>query len=127
MRMINKRFGICLLLLAFFSLGAQAQLVTSMKINEVLVINEDNFVDDYGMRHPWIELFNNSAGTVDLGGCYLTNEKDNPTKYMIPKGDVLTKIPPYQHTLFWVDNQKDRGTFHLNFTLDPLAIKVIPF
>ena len=62
MRMTNKRFGIFLLLLAFFSLGAQAQLVTSMKINEVLVINEDNFVDDYGMRHPWIELFNNSAG-----------------------------------------------------------------
>ena len=75
MRMTNKRFGIFLLLLAFFSLGAQAQLVTSMKINEVLVINETNFVDDYGARHPWIELFNNSAGTVDLGGCYLTNEK----------------------------------------------------
>lgn len=119
MRMINKRFGIFLLLLAFFSLGVRAQLVTSMRINEVLVINETNFVDDYGMRHPWIELFNNSAGTVDLGGCYLTNEKDNPTKYMIPKGDVLTKIPPRQHTLFWADNQKDRGTFHLNFTLDP--------
>lgn len=119
MRMINKRFGIFLLLLTFFSLGVRAQLVTSMRINEVLVINETNFVDDYGMRHPWIELFNNSAGTVDLGGCYLTNEKDNPTKYMIPKGDVLTKIPPRQHTLFWADNQKDRGTFHLNFTLDP--------
>ena len=71
------------------------------------------------MRHPRIELFNNSAGTVDLGGCFLTNDKNNPTKYMIPKGDVLTKIPPYQHTLFWADDMKDRGTFHLNFTLEP--------
>jgi len=38
---------------------------------------------------------------------------------MIPKGDVLTKVPPYQHTLFWADDQPTRGTFHVNFTLDP--------
>lgn len=38
---------------------------------------------------------------------------------MIPKGDVLTKIHPRQHTLFWADNDPNRGTFHLNFTLDP--------
>lgn len=116
--MTNKKFGVLLLLLVLFSFGAQAQLATSVRINEVLVINEDNFVDDYGKRHPWIELFNNSAGTVDLAGCYLTNDKNNPKMYMIPKGDVLTKIPPRQHTLFWADNEKDRGTFHLNFTLD---------
>lgn len=117
--MTNKKFGVLLLLMLFFTFGAKAQLTTSVRINEVLVINEENFMDDYGMRHPWIELFNNSAGTVDLGGCFLTNDKNNPTKYMIPKGDVLTKIPPYQHTLFWADDMKDRGTFHLNFTLEP--------
>ncbi len=38
---------------------------------------------------------------------------------MIPKGDVLTKIPPRQHTLFWADNEPTRGTFHINFTLSP--------
>lgn len=117
--MTNKKFGMLLFLMLFFTFGAKAQLTTSVRINEVLVINEENFMDDYGMRHPWIELFNNSAGTVDLGGCFLTNDKNNPTKYMIPKGDVLTKIPPYQHTLFWADDMKDRGTFHLNFTLEP--------
>ncbi|EJX01822.1 hypothetical protein EVA_10071, partial [gut metagenome] len=63
--------------MALFSLGAKAQLTTSVKINEVLVVNEDNFVDDYGKRHPWLELYNNSAGTVDLGGCYLTDDKNN--------------------------------------------------
>lgn len=117
--MTNKKFGALLLLLFLFTFGAKAQLTTSVKINEVLVINEDNFVDDYGKRHPWIELYNNSAGTVDLRGCFLTNDKNNPKKYMIPKGDVLTKIAPYQHTLFWADDQPTRGTFHVNFTLDP--------
>lgn len=117
--MSYKKIGVLLLLLATFTIGAKAQSTTSVKINEVLVVNEDNFVDDYGKRHPWIELFNNSAGTVDLRGCFLTNEKGNPKKYMIPKGDVLTQIPPRQHTLFWADGEASRGTFHVNFTLDP--------
>lgn len=117
--MINKKIGVCLLLLMLFSFGAGAQLTTSVKLNEVLVVNEDNFVDDYGKRHPWIELYNTSAGTVDLRGCYLTNDKNNPKKYMIPKGDVLTKVAPRQHVLFWADNEPSRGTFHVNFTLNP--------
>lgn len=34
-------------------------------------------------------------------------------------GDVLTKIPPRQHVLFWADNEPFNGTFHVNFKLDP--------
>lgn len=117
--MIKKRFGVLLLFVLLVSFGAQAQRAASMRINEVLVINDDNFVDDYGKRHPWIELFNTSAGTVNIAGCFLTDDKNNPRKYPIPKGDVLTQIPPRQHTLFWADGEPSRGTFHVNFTLDP--------
>ena len=117
--MTNKKFGVLLLLMVLFSFGAKAQLTTSVRLNEILVINEDNFMDDYGKRHAWIELYNNSAGTVDLRGCFLTNDKNNPKKYMIPKGDVLTKVPPRQHILFWVDNEPTRGTFHVNFAFNP--------
>lgn len=117
--MIKRNIGVILLFTLLASFGAQAQRVTSMRINEVLVINEDNFVDDYGKRSGWIELYNGSAGTVNIGGCFLTNDKNNPKKYPIPKGDVLTKIPPRQHTLFWADGNASRGTFHASFTLDP--------
>ena len=48
--MINKKIGVLLLLMVLFSMGAKAQLTTSVKLNEVLVVNEDNFVDDYGKR-----------------------------------------------------------------------------
>ena len=90
-----------------------------MRINEVLVINEDNFVDDYGKRNAWIEIYNSSAGMVNIAGCYLTDDKNNPRKYPIPKGDVMTQIQPNQHALFWADGLADRGTFHVSFTLDP--------
>lgn len=117
--MINRKTGFLLLLLSLVSINMMAQKTSSVKLNEVLVINEGNFVDDYGNRHPWLELYNNSPATVDLRGCFLTNDKNNPKKYMIPKGDVLTKVPPRQHALFWVDGEPQRGTFHLNFTFDP--------
>ena len=117
--MINKKIGVLLLFALLVSFGAKAQRATSMRINEVLVINEDNFVDDYGKRHGWVELFNTSAGTVNIAGCFLTDDKNNPKKYPIPKGDVLTQIPPRQHILFWADGEPDRGTFHVNFILDP--------
>jgi len=116
---IKRNIGVILLFVLLASFGAQAQRVTSMRINEVLVINEDNFVDDYGKRNGWIELYNSSAATVNIEGCFLTNDKNNPKKYPIPKGDVLTKVSPGQHVLFWADGMADRGTFHTNFTLDP--------
>ena len=88
-------------------------------INEVMVVNETNYVDDFGQRNGWIEIYNNTAATKDLGGRYLTNDRNNPKKYPIPRGDVLTRIPPHQHVLFWADNEPFNGTFHVNFKLDP--------
>lgn len=88
-------------------------------INEVMVLNESSYMDDYGQRNGWIEIYNNTARTQDLGGRYLTNDPNNPKKYPIPRGDVLTKIPPHQHALFWADNEPFNGTFHVSFKLDP--------
>lgn len=117
--MNKKRIGIFIALLATVCFGMQAQRATSMRINEILVVNEQNFQDDYGLHDAWIELFNTSFATVNVEGCFLTNDRNNPTKYPIPKGDVLTQIKPRQHTLFWADGMPNRGTFHVNFTLDP--------
>lgn len=117
--MNKKRFGILIALVAAFCLNIQAQGTKSLRINEILVINEENFQDDYGLHSAWIEVFNTSFASVNIGGCYLTNDKNNPTKYPIPKGDVMTIIKPRQHVLFWADGSPSRGTFHVSFTLDP--------
>ncbi|MDR1406022.1 MAG: lamin tail domain-containing protein [Prevotellaceae bacterium] len=116
--MNNKLYILLLtgcLLFAFGRAAAQSQ--SDMRINEILVSNIDDYEDDYGHKHGWIELFNTSRGTVDIGGCYVSNDPDNLKKYRIPKGDVLTKIKPRQHVVLWADNKPLRGTFHINFTL----------
>ncbi len=114
-----KKLGVSLLFIFLIAANIQAQRTTALKLNEILVVNQDNFMDDYGKKSPWIEIYNASPGTVDIGACYLTDDLKNPKKYMIPRGDVLTKIKPRQHTLFWADNNPTHGTFHLNFTFDP--------
>ena len=95
-----------------------AQNMSDMRLNEFLVINTNDFQDDFGQQNSWFELYNTSYGTVDIGGCYLTNDPNDLKKYIIPKGDVLTKIKPRQHILFWADGQPYRGTFHVSFSLE---------
>lgn len=127
-----KKIGILIVALAAVCGTTFAQGARSLVINEVLVNNHANFQDDYGQQHAWIEIFNPTFATVDIRNCYLTNDKRVLDKslsaperaammYPIPKGDVLTKIPPRQHLLFWADAAPKRGNFHLNFELDTIG------
>ncbi|MDR2359303.1 MAG: lamin tail domain-containing protein [Prevotellaceae bacterium] len=117
---MSKRLYLFLLAGCLLLAGAPAvaQSQADIRINEVLVSNTDDYEDDYGHKHGWIELFNTSRGTVDIGGCYISNDRNDLKKYRIPKGDVLTKIKPRQHIVLWADNKPLRGTFHVNFTLE---------
>ena len=109
-------FGVC------FSCGEKKS-NKKLVLNEVLITNESNFQDDYGLHSAWIEIFNRSYGSADLAGCYLkcSSQPGDTASYFIPKGDVLTLIKPRQHSLFWADGEARRGTFHTNFTLNPDA------
>jgi hypothetical protein len=67
-------------------------------MNEVLIENESNFQDDYGVHSAWIEIFNRSFGSADLAGCLLkvSSQPGDTATYFIPKGDVLTLVKPRQ-------------------------------
>lgn len=97
--------------------SAKSQNAVTLRLNEVLVHNNSNAVDDFGQHSSWIEIFNSSYNTVNIGGCYLTDDLNNPTKYWIPTGDPVTKIPARNYIVFWADNHPTRGIFHLNFDL----------
>lgn len=118
MRYINQLLFLFITVVLFTACASDSKR-NAWVINEVMVVNETNFVDDFGQRNGWIEIFNNTAKTQDLGGRYLTDDPGNPKKYPIPRGDVLTSIKPHQHAIFWADGKPFNGTFHLNFVLDP--------
>ncbi|MCH5328321.1 MAG: OadG family protein [Coprobacter sp.] len=116
--MMKKIIGSALLCLGLAG-GAYAQSTSALRINEVLTNNETNYVDPFNNRGAWIEIYNNSSGTVQMAGCFITNDKNNPKKYMISKGDQKTLIGPRQVVLLWADALPHHGTFHTNFCLDP--------
>lgn len=105
----------------------------SLYINEVMVVNDSNFVDDFGQRSAWIELYNAKFAPLEISSVYITTDRDHTPQeilgsddpemlarvYAIPLGDVLTRIPKRQHVVFWADGMPSRGTFHTSFTLDP--------
>jgi len=102
--------------LCAFAGNAVAQSASDLRINEFLVKNVSNYQDDFGIQGSWIEIFNSAYNTVNIAGCYLTNDPKNPTKYKIPK-DQITKIPSRGYLVFWADNKTTHGTLHLNFDL----------
>lgn len=119
--MRKNRIGIflSLLLLIGFTSCTEQKSNSKLVINEVLVDNQTNFQDDYGVHSGWIEIFNKAYSTADLAGCLLkvSSQPGDTVTYFIPKGDVLTSIKPRQHTLFWADGNPRWGTIHTNFVL----------
>ena len=109
-----------LLLIGLTSCGEQKS-NNKLILNEVLIDNQNNFQDDYGLHSAWIEIFNRSYGSADLAGCLLkvSSQPGDTITYFIPKGDVLTLVKPRQHALFWADGEPNRGTFHTSCTLNP--------
>ena len=120
---MNKRkIGLLLSLAMTMGLAScdKKEVNTKLILNEVLIENQNNFQDDYGIQSAWIEVFNQSYSSANLAGYYLkvSNHPGDTASYFIPKGDVLTLVKPRQHALFWADGLPNRGTFHTNFILD---------
>ncbi len=117
-RIKHVLYGIAVLLLIVAGTGsAKAQSVFDLRFNEILVLNDSSTVDDYGQHSSWIEIYNSAYNSVNLGGCYLTDDLSNPTKFLIPKGNPKTVVPYNQFIVFYADSQPTKGIFHLNFNL----------
>lgn len=122
--MNKKTIGIFFALLLTLGLSSCKEQKSNNRLvlNEVLVNNEGNFQDDYGMHSAWIEIFNRTYGSADLAAHLLkfSSRPGDTITYFIPKGDIMTLVKPRQHSLFWADANPRRGTFHTSFQLDTL-------
>ncbi len=85
----------------------------TLVINEVLAINSHTAIDpDFKAFSDWIELYNHSNQTVNLGSYYLSDDINNTQKWRLPARSLV----PGQHLLIWAD-KRDQG-LHTNFSLD---------
>jgi hypothetical protein len=95
---------------------ADFDVVPPVFINEILPVNTLINIDEAGDHDPWIEIYNPSAATVDLGGYFLSDDPQIPMKWMIPPG---TSLCGRSWLLIWVDGEPAEGSLHADFGLAP--------
>ncbi len=87
--------------------------------SEWMALNETGFTDPAdGLFEDWFELFNAGTETVDLSGFLLSDDPQQPGRFVIPQGVV---IGPRSYLLVIADSQPEQyqpgGLIHTNFRL----------
>lgn len=85
---------------------------SAVRINEIMASNNSTYPDETGAFSDWIELHNTGDTPVPLGGLFLTDNLDNPTKWQIPAAAALA---PHGYAVFRADGT-GRG-LHASFGL----------
>ena len=94
---------------AYFTADANPK--RPVRINEISADN-DVFINDAFKKHDWIELYNTTQGTINVGGMYLSDNLSQTNKYILPD----TTIAAGGYLVIWCD--KEEGTqLHAPFKL----------
>jgi hypothetical protein len=102
--MKTRKIVICFLILLSIQLTLFQNLFSqSVVINEIMASNSSTIADEDGDYPDWIELYNAGAATINLQGYGLSDNYNNPYKWVFPN----VSIEAGQHLLVWASG-KDR-------------------
>jgi len=87
-------------------------------INEFLASNDACCTDENGEFDDWFEIYNNDTITIDIGGMYVSDSKNDYKQHQIPTTEpATTTIKPDSFIVIWCDGQPEQGVLHTNFAL----------
>ena len=107
-----------------------------LHINEGLFRNRYSIIDTYGDRSDWVELTNRSKEPCSLKDCYLSDDRNEPTKWALPErelapGEYLLvflsgkdSVAEELHASFSVSD-KDEGCFL--YSAEELAVEWLAY
>jgi len=84
-------------------------------INEFLARNVSSNSDYNGEFDDWLELINPTDAEIDLAGMYLSDRRDNLTRWQFLQ---QTTLNPGGYLLVWCDGDTAQTGLHVNFKLD---------
>jgi len=103
------------ILIFFFLLSFQSY-AQDIAINEVLSSNEATVSDEDGAFEDWIEIYNYGTTTVNLNGYGLSDQIDNPFKWVFPNIELAAK----EYIIVWASDKNrvaDKDKLHANFKI----------
>ncbi len=96
-----------------YQVQTNASAVSGLVINEIMASNTTTVTDNFGEYDDWIELYNNTNDTINLGDLYLTDNPSNLDKWSLPDTTLL----PNAYYIIWADEDSSQGVNHCNFKL----------
>ena len=87
-----------------------------LHITEFMADNGGSRLDSDGDASDWIEIFNSGPDTADLGGCFLTDEEGDMTKWRLP----AVQLPAGGFLLVFASGKNRSGAgseLHTNFNI----------
>ncbi len=113
--------GLTVILIAAWVYFSLKERVPKLYINEIMANNMACCPDTDGGREEfddWIEIHNAEKKPVDIGGMYVSQDRDNPLGYQIPTtNSTLTTIQPGGFLVLWADDDTAQGPLHIKFKL----------
>jgi hypothetical protein len=96
------------------SFGAITQ--STIVINEFMSNNADGMQEDSSQYYDWIELYNNSKKRINLKGYGISDDLDEPFKYVFSK----VVIKPKSHLIVFASGKNfvNKKSIHLNFKIN---------
>ena len=91
---------------------------TPVRINEISAAN-DIFVNEYGKKGDWVELYNTTSEPIDVEGMYITDNIKKLQKCQLSKGSTtaVTVIPAHGYMVVWCDKRDTQRDLHASFKL----------
>ncbi len=87
--------------------------VVGIVINEIAPFGS-NYQDINGKSEDWVELYNTTNQTIQLGGLFLSDKLSELDKWEIPAG---LSIAPGAYLTFFTDGDPEDGILHADFSL----------
>ncbi len=86
-------------------------------INELMASNTVTYADQDGSYEDWIELYNPTAGAIDLAGYYLTDNLSNLKKSRLVSGSQSLVVPAGGFLILWPSDKHDSYNNHISWGL----------
>jgi hypothetical protein len=83
-------------------------------INELMPVNSNVVADQNGEFDDWIELYNLSDEDINISGYYLTDSKNELTKWKFPEGSIISSD---SFLIVWADGDTLQVGLHTNYRL----------
>jgi hypothetical protein len=92
----------------------QLPVLGALVINEIMAENVTSVADPNGGYDDWVELYNSNNFSLNIGGYFLSDNKNNPMKWTFPS----VNIPANGYLIIWCDSAVSSPLgIHTNFRL----------